>query len=331
MFPLGTTTVACTATDTHGNAGSASFTVTVTFTDTTGPTFTVVPSPITAEATSPAGAVVPYTITATDNSGATPTIDCAGHGSGSTFPLGPTTVTCTASDGTGNTATASFLVTVQDTTAPQLNRIEYRGRGGLNSRKSMPTSERERCGIRLTDRGAALRPARRCARHDDRQLLGDRLRQQGNGSFGVTVADTIGPAFSGVPANLQVEANGPAGSIVNYTPPTATDATDGPEVVTCNPASGSTFSLGTTTVTCRASDAEGHTSSALFSVLVVDTTKPTLIVPADRAIYADTPTASPDRTTTPPSSSARHRRSTTWIHTRRSSTTHLSSSPWAPW
>ena len=103
------------------------------------------------------------------------------------------------------------------------------------------------------------------------------------------MTDSTGPAFTGVPANRQVEANGPGGSVVNYTAPTATDASDGPEVATCIPGSGSTFPLGTSTVTCSATDAHGNTSTASFSVSVVDTTKPNLVVPGDRAIYADTP------------------------------------------
>ena len=38
--------------------------------------------------------------------------------SGATFPLGTTTVTCTATDAHGNTATGSLTVTVHDTTPP---------------------------------------------------------------------------------------------------------------------------------------------------------------------------------------------------------------------
>jgi hypothetical protein len=105
----------------------------------------------------------------------------------------------------------------------------------------------------------------------------------------VTVTDGAGPVFSNVPASVTVEANGPTGSVVNYTAPTANDAVDGPAVVTCNPSSGSTFPLGGTTVSCSATDGHGNTSTASFSVSVVDTTKPTLIIPADRAVYAETP------------------------------------------
>jgi hypothetical protein len=41
--------------------------------------------------------------------------------SGTTFPLGTTSVTCTAPDPLGNVGTVSFSVTVRDTTAPSIN------------------------------------------------------------------------------------------------------------------------------------------------------------------------------------------------------------------
>jgi hypothetical protein len=213
-FPVGTSTVTCGATDAHGNTGSASFAVTVTFTDTQAPTFTSVPAPINVGASGPVQ--VTYSVSATDNSGNPPAINCS-PASGSTFPIGTTTVNCTATDGSGNSANASFTVTV-------------------------------------------------------------------------VFIDNVAPVLSGVPSDRVVEANGPSGSTVNYPTPTATDNVDGPiAIVTCGPASGSTFPLGTSTVTCKATDAHGNTGSASFTVSVVDTTKPTLAVPADRSVYADTP------------------------------------------
>jgi len=84
-----------------------------------------------------------------------------------------------------------------------------------------------------------------------------------------------------------VEANGPTGSVVNYTPPTATDLVDGPIAsVPCTPAPGTLFPLGTTTVTCSATDSHGNTATASFTIDVVDTTPPHLIVPANATIYA---------------------------------------------
>jgi hypothetical protein len=118
-FPVGTTTITCTATDAHGNHGSKSFTITITLSGGQPPVLTV-PANIKVNATSPAGAVVTYTVTATDPD--TPpsqiTIVCT-PASGSTFPINSngtsktTTVNCTAHDPQGNQATPkSFTVTV---------------------------------------------------------------------------------------------------------------------------------------------------------------------------------------------------------------------------
>jgi hypothetical protein len=109
-FAIGTTTVICTATDPAGNTSSGGFQITVV--DVTPPTLQL-PSNITANATSPAGASVVYTVTATDpdNPPSDLTITC-NHPSGGTFAIGTTTVTCTATDPTGNTSTGGFHITV---------------------------------------------------------------------------------------------------------------------------------------------------------------------------------------------------------------------------
>jgi len=61
-------------------------------------------------ATSPAGAVGTYSVTASGGSGAI-TVSCTPP-SGSVFPIGLTTVNCSASDASGDSATASFTVEV---------------------------------------------------------------------------------------------------------------------------------------------------------------------------------------------------------------------------
>jgi hypothetical protein len=106
-FPIGTTTVNCTATDACGQQANCTFTVTVL----PPPALVITcPSKITVPATSPAGAVVTYTVT---TSGGCPpiTVTCVPP-SGSTFPIGTTTVTCTATDACGQQATCTFTVTV---------------------------------------------------------------------------------------------------------------------------------------------------------------------------------------------------------------------------
>jgi HYR domain/Bacterial Ig-like domain (group 3)/FIMAH domain len=188
VFPLGPTTVSCSATDTAGNTGTASFTVTVL--DTTAPAVTV-PTSIVAEATSPAGAAVTFTATATDTVDGPLPVTCT-RAPGSTFPLGPTTVTCSAVDTAGNTGMSSFTVTVQDTTAP---------------------------------------------------------------------------VYGSAP-NVTADATSPAGAVVTYSTPSASDAV-GVVSNSCVPASGASFPIGTTTVTCHAADAAGNIATTTFTVTVL--------------------------------------------------------------
>jgi hypothetical protein len=78
---------------------------------TTRPTI-FAPGDITVNATGPSGTTVPYTVTATDDLLPNPNPECA-PSAGSLFAIGDTSVTCTATDLGGNTATASFVVTVR--------------------------------------------------------------------------------------------------------------------------------------------------------------------------------------------------------------------------
>jgi von Willebrand factor type A domain/HYR domain len=70
-----------------------------------------------------------------------------------------------------------------------------------------------------------------------------------------------------------VEATSPAGAVINYVA-TAVDNVDGPLTPTCNPPSGSLFPIGSTLVTCTATDAAGNTGSDTAIMTVVDTTPP---------------------------------------------------------
>jgi hypothetical protein len=111
VFPLGTTTVICSTSDSARNTAQGTFSITVQ--DTTPPVISV-PSDLSVPATSSSGASVSYdAVTALDSvSGVvTANVRCVPT-SGSVFPSGVNTVQCSASDGAGNTATASFKVTV---------------------------------------------------------------------------------------------------------------------------------------------------------------------------------------------------------------------------
>ena len=81
--------------------------------DTTPPTLWL-PAPADVTQMVSAGqesAQVRFTVTATDNMDPAPVVTCSPI-SGSTFQLGNTTVSCTATDKSGNTATATFKVSV---------------------------------------------------------------------------------------------------------------------------------------------------------------------------------------------------------------------------
>lgn len=78
--------------------------------DTTPPAL-YIPAEITVEAGTPAGAVVNYWSYAIDDTDPFPQVNCSPL-SGGVFPVGPTTVNCSATDVSGNTAYGSFPVTV---------------------------------------------------------------------------------------------------------------------------------------------------------------------------------------------------------------------------
>lgn len=106
FFPVGTTTVTCT------DSGGATCTHTITVNDTQPPAITC-PANMTVVSTPSAPcSVVNFTVTASDNCPGVTVV--ANPPSGSCFPLGTTTVTATATDASGNTATCSFTVTLFD-------------------------------------------------------------------------------------------------------------------------------------------------------------------------------------------------------------------------
>jgi hypothetical protein len=122
LFAMGTTTVTCTAMDADGNSSSGTFEVTVTLAigeppDTTPPVLAGMPTDIDVLTTDTNGMSAWYASpTATDDVDPGPVVGCA-PAPGSVFPVGATTVTCTAMDAGGNSASASFMVTVHLATA----------------------------------------------------------------------------------------------------------------------------------------------------------------------------------------------------------------------
>ncbi len=75
-------------------------------------------------------------------------------------------------------------------------------------------------------------------------------------------------ALTNIPSTITVNATSPQGAVVTYTQPTVVDEDSPLPPVSCTPASGSTFAIGTTTVTCTVSDSDDTPSSVSQSFTV---------------------------------------------------------------
>ena len=102
--------------------------------------------------------------------------------------------------------------------------------------------------------------------------------------FAIGVPPDVTPPVLDVPGTLTAEATSAAGAAVTYVA-AADDAIDGVVTPRCSPAAGSTFALGTTTVTCTATDWSGNAATRAFDVVVRDTTPPTLTLSGNAGIY----------------------------------------------
>jgi len=111
----------------------------------------------------------------------------------------------------------------------------------------------------------------------------DSRGNQASCTFQITVRDCEPPRV--VCPNDLVVSNDPnaCGAKVDYPPATASDNCPGPvpPPVTCTPASGSFFPVGTTIVTCTATDAAGNVGRCTFTVTVRDTEPPRIVCPSN--------------------------------------------------
>lgn len=278
FFPLGATTVNCTATDSFGSA-FGSFEVFVA--DSQPPVITV-PANFSSSTS-----LVTYSVSAVDAVDGTVPVTCD-RASGSLFPNGAITVTCSATDLHENVSFASFVVTVSDPGQPPSLAVpddffvEATGPAGATVTYSVTASA-----------GATVScsPASGSIFGIGTNLVSCSATSAGgttNASFNVIVVDTVGPVIT-VPGMILAQATSASGAVVTYSV-SATDAISGAATVTCDPASGSTFPIGTTTVQCSAQDASFNTASASFDVVVsIDTTPPVLSLPANITAEATGP------------------------------------------
>jgi len=277
VFAPGTTTVTCTANDTSANTAACTFTVTV------APCTIKCPNDVIAHigtnaATCGGNVSYPPPDVAGGCGGAT-----CNPASGSFFNVGTTVVSCNIPGGVN----CSFTVIVIDDAAPRITCpnsivtaplpgqssavVNYPAAvvtdncPGATAQCSPPTGSRFPLGTTFVTCTAI-----------------DTSSNSAACVFSVIVVDSERPVIT-CPANVAVGAiSGQTSAVVNYPPP---NVNDNSSVVTtgCLPASGSSFPLGVTTVTCTAADAAGNKSSCSFTVSVGGPVAK-VVIPANKAV-----------------------------------------------
>ncbi|HUS10886.1 MAG TPA: HYR domain-containing protein [Pyrinomonadaceae bacterium] len=291
VFPTGTTIITYTATNSSGLSTAGTQTVTVTESPAVNPTITA-PADVTlftgAGATS-CGVTVSNldaalgTATASDNCPGV-TVARSGVPAGNVFPVGNTTITYTATDKSGNTASDTQVVTVEDNTPPVVTAPAavtlFTGPGATSCSVTVTNldgtfgtgSATDNCpGVGAVSRsgvpsGGVFPVGQTILTYSATDAHGN----TGTATQTVTVIDNTQPVIS-CPANITIEPTCPTGAIATYATPTATDNC-GVQSVNRNAgslASGSVFPIGTSTVTHTATDIYGNTSSCSFTVTVL--------------------------------------------------------------
>lgn len=278
LFQFGDSVVTCTATDTALNQSIAGITISIV--DLMPPTISV-PAPFPpVEAESSAGAMVIFTsddVSADDNT--TTEIVCT-PSSGSTFALGTTNVSCTATDLGGNTAIGMFDVIVFDNGDPQITvpePITEEATDSNGAAVSFSVTAADDIDTDVTTQCTIISGATEVeVVSGDTFPLGstsvtctatDDAENAASASFDIIVEDTTAPVVD-THDDITVDPDDVSGAVVDFVV-TASDAVDLSPVVSCSPASGSPFPIGTTSVTCSATDASGNPSAdSSFNVKV---------------------------------------------------------------
>ncbi|HYO75924.1 MAG TPA: HYR domain-containing protein [Thermoanaerobaculia bacterium] len=258
-FPLGSTPVLCTASDEHGTA-TGEFEVLVS--DTVPPVLTL-PDDFASETP-----VVTFEAAAYDLLDGVVPVTCSRE-SGSTFPTGVVEVLCEAYDAHFNHVTGSFKVTVAGgapiLTLPDDIFVDATSSSGAAVAFNVTASDGT---VSCTPASGSLF----AIGTTEVVCTANNASGSSTGKFNVTVVDVNGPVLA-LPADIIAEATSAAGAAVTFTV-SAIDAVDGSVAATCIPPSGSVFPIGSTIVSCVASDLQGHETSGAFKITVRDTTAP---------------------------------------------------------
>lgn len=289
QFRIGPTNVFCVATNNYGERAEGGVYVYVY--DGASPVLDL-PDDITVAAEGPDGTVVTFEATASDAVDGDLPVTCA-PASGSRFPIGVTTVECTATDSSLNPTTGTFTVTVEGDggggggqltiQVPDDFSVEATSSAGAEVTFTVTASGSDDPNPQISCdpvSGSVFALGTTTVLCSATDTFGDRAE----GEFDVSVVDTTPPSL--ILNDITAEADSGGTAEVTYTP-VANDTVDGSITATCTPPSGTRFPLGETTVQCSATDSRGNTANGSFVVRVVDSTAPHIAsVTADPNVLA---------------------------------------------
>ena len=276
VFPLGATTITWTATDPAGNEMTAPQVVTVV--DTTKPVIALLgDNPQTVEFGSIYNDPGATATDAVDDNDVL-TIRIAAVSTVDTGTVGDYTITYTVSDTATNAATPVLrTVTVTDTEAPDISPpadMTFEATATLTpldrSDYGIATSGDDTADI--TDDAPDAFPL---GATTITWTATDKSTNEMIATQVVTVVDTTKPDIT-APGNITEEATGPT-TLVTVGQATATDLVTDPVIITRSP-EGNDFTVGTHTITWKADDDNGNTSTADQTITITDTTAPVIML-----------------------------------------------------
>jgi hypothetical protein len=284
-FPVGTTTVQCTATNGSGPDDSCSFTVTVN--DTQKPLISCPDNKVVnTDAGSCSAIVNPGTASATDND---PALTVTGVRSdnqalNAPYPKGVTTITWTATDTANNSSSCEQTVTVNDAEKPTISApadASYQCLSEVPAANAAQATASDHCGtpnvtVSETNNGGAGSPSS--------PLIITRTYTATDGSNNtqtatqtITVVDNTKPTVN-APAPASASADSSCRAMIPdvVAGSAASDNCGGAVTLAQSPVAGTPVGLGAHQITVTATDAAGNTNTATTTFTVNDTTRPTI-------------------------------------------------------
>jgi len=270
-FPVGTTMVTYTATDCNENVSTCSFDINVQ--DPGGNVTLDCPDDIIVPSTpGSCAAEVPWDIPLAMGGCTTGTVVCT-NSPLAIYPVGTTPVTCSVMDAAGNTVSCTFNVIVEDNEPPIINCPEDItvstdfGRCGATVGWTVPIVI-DSCGVAFITY-ASFTPGSTfpVGTTTVEYIAADNSGNTSGCSFDITVTDMEPPTLQ-CPGDITVTAiPGQCSGVASWIIFPPTDNCTGATVI-CSDQPGSTFPIGTTTVSCVAADAFGNETTCEFDVIV---------------------------------------------------------------